>query len=155
AYILDLTERKRAETALRDRERELAQLVDMLPVHIRRLSPEGEAIFFNKRLADFAGMDLAQLSKRGMSGLGGTVQALIHPDDTASLQETIRRSLATGEGYATRYRARRADGVYRWMEGRGEPVRDENGTIAQWYGVSIDIDDQMRARQAEEALRET
>jgi PAS domain S-box-containing protein len=155
AYILDLTERKRAETALRDRERELAQLVDMLPVHIRRLSPEGEAIFFNKRLADFAGMDLAQLSKRGMSGLAGTMQALIHPDDAASLQETIRRSLAIGEGYATRYRARRADGVYRWMEGRGEPVRDENGTIAQWYGVSIDIDDQMRARQAEEALRET
>jgi PAS domain S-box-containing protein len=155
AYILDLTERKRAETALRDRERELAQLVDMLPVHIRRLSPGGEAIFFNKRLVDFAGMDLSQLSERGMSGLAGTIQALIHPDDTASLQETIRRSLATGEGYATRYRARRADGVYRWMEGRGEPVRDENGTIAQWYGVSIDIDDQMRARQAEQALRET
>jgi PAS domain S-box-containing protein len=155
AYILDLTERKRAEAALRERERELAQLIDMLPVHIRRLTPEGETTFFNKRLVDFTGMDLAQLRKLGMSGLAGTVQTFIHPDDMPTLQETIRRALATGNGYATRYRVRRADGVYRWVEGRGEPVRDENGAIAQWYGISLDIDDEVRAKQAEEALRET
>src|SRR5262249_49518482 len=143
-----------AQEALQRSEQELSQLVDMVPVHIRRLTPEGETIFFNKRLVDFVGMELDVLKARGMSSLVGATDSLIHPDDTARLQDTIRRSLATGEGYATRYRVRRADGVYRWMEGRGEPLRDQNGSILQWFGISIDIDDYMRAQQAEEALRE-
>lgn len=150
---VDIDDEMRAQQALRDRERELSQLVDMVPVHIRRLSPEGETISFNKRLIDFVGMDVEELGKCGMNGLAGTIQTFIHPNDSASLLETIRRSLATGKGYATKYRLRRADGVYRWMEGRGEPLRDQTGAIVQWYGISIDIDDEMRAQQAEEALR--
>jgi PAS domain S-box-containing protein len=155
---IDIHDLVTAQEALQRSERELSQLVNMLPVHIRRLSPEGETIFFNKRLVDFVGLDLAALNKRGMSGLEGTVQTLIHPDDAANLQETINHSLATGESYATKYRVRRADGVYRWMEGRGEPLRDQNGAIVQWYGISIDIDDEVRAqealRESENSLRE-
>lgn len=137
-----------AQEALQRSEQELSQLVNLLPVHIRRLSPEGETIFFNKRLVDFVGIDLAELDRRGMSGLAGTVQTLIHPKDAPILRETISHSLATGEGYAMRYRVRRADGVYRWMEGRGEPVRNQNGAIVQWYGISIDIDDEVTAQEA-------
>ncbi len=128
---VDIDDEMQAQQALRNRERELSQLVDMVPVHIRRLSPEGETIFFNKRLIDFVGMDAMELSRCGKNGLTETIKALIHPDDAASLGETIRHSLATGKGYATKYRVRRADGVYRWMEGRGEPLRDQNGTIVQ------------------------
>ena len=53
-------------------------------------------------------------------------------------------SLATGESFAMRYRLRRADGVYRWMSSRAEPMRDEGGRIVQWFGLCHDIDDQMR-----------
>jgi C4-dicarboxylate-specific signal transduction histidine kinase len=49
-----------------------------------------------------------------------------------------------------KYRLRRADGVYRWMSGRAEPMRDETGRIVQWFGLCHDIDDQVHA---EEALR--
>ena len=49
------------------------------------------------------------------------------------------------------YRLRRADGVYRWMSGRAEPMRDQSGRIVQWYGLAHDIDDQVHV---EEALRE-
>ena len=83
AYILDLTERKRAEAALRDRERELAQLVDIVPVHIRRLTPDGEPIFFNKRLIDFLGLDVADLEKMRMGRLATALQSQVHPDDLA------------------------------------------------------------------------
>jgi PAS domain S-box-containing protein len=145
---------RESERSLRGRERELSQLVDMVPVHIRRLAPDGETVFFNKRLIDFVGMDPTALDRSGKRGLAGTIQTFIHPDDAANLGETIRRSLATGKGYATKYRLRRADGVYRWMESRGEPLRDQAGAIVQWYGISLDIDDEMRAQQAEEALRQ-
>jgi C4-dicarboxylate-specific signal transduction histidine kinase len=39
---------------------------------------------------------------------------------------------------------RRVDGVYRWVSGRAEPLRDESGRIVQWFGLSQDIDDQVR-----------
>ncbi|RXT56246.1 histidine kinase [Bosea sp. Tri-44] len=153
AYILDLTERKRAESALHDRECELSQLVDMLPVYIRRLSPEGEPIFFNKRLTDFIGVSLADLGAAGASRLRPAIENFVHPDEVAKVVAALRRALATGEDYTMRYRMRGADGVYRWVETRAEPLRNQDGTIAQWYSVSIDIEDQMRALQAEEALR--
>jgi PAS domain S-box-containing protein len=151
---LDIDDEVRAQQALRDRERELSQLVDMVPVYIRRLTPEGEPIFFNKRLTDFIGVGLAEIGTP-MSRLAPAVENFIHPDEAAKLLTAIRRSLATGQGYAMKYRMRRADGVYRWIETRAEPVRNQEGTIAQWYAVSIDVDDEVRAQQAEEALRET
>jgi PAS domain S-box-containing protein len=145
---IDIEDEMRAQQALRDRERELSLLVDMVPVQIRRLTPEGEPIFFNKRLLDFFGLnDLAQLDKPDMSRLAAAIKALVHPDDTASLLGTVRHSLATGEPYTMKYRMRRADGAYRWVDGRGEPVRDQSGAIVQWYAISIDIDGEVRAQE--------
>ncbi|RVH51774.1 PAS domain-containing protein [Sinorhizobium meliloti] len=142
-----LTLRQSVE-ALRDRERELSQIVDMVPVHIRRLTPEGEPTFFNKRLVDFFGFDLQQLKKPGTSQLVTSIETLVHPDDAPSLLQAVRHAVATGEPYSMKYRMRRADGVYRWVDGRAEPLRDEGGKILQWYAISIDIDDEVRAQEA-------
>lgn len=145
---LDINDEVSAQEALRDRERELSQLVNMVPVHIRRLTPEGEPTFFNKRLLDFFGLnDLAQLDKPDMSRLAAAIQALVHPDDAPLLLDTVRHSLATGEPYSMKYRMRHADGAYRWIDGRGEPVRDQSGAIVQWYAISIDIDGEVRAQE--------
>jgi PAS domain S-box-containing protein len=145
---LDIDEEVRAQEALRERERELSQLVDMVPVQIRRLTPEGKPTFFNKRLLDFFGLsDLAQLDKPGMSRLAAAIQTLVHPEDAARLLETVRHSLSTGEPYAMKYRMRSADGAYRWVDGRGEPVRDQGGAIVQWYAISIDIDGEVRMQE--------
>ncbi|WP_026622317.1 PAS domain S-box-containing protein (plasmid) [Ensifer sp. WSM1721] len=134
--------------ALRDRERELSQIVDMVPVHIRRLTPEGEPTFFNKRLVDFFGFDLQQLNRPGTSQLVANIETLVHPDDAPGLLQAVRHAVATGEPYSMKYRMRRADGVYRWVDGRAEPLRDEGGKILQWYAISIDIDDEVRAQEA-------
>jgi C4-dicarboxylate-specific signal transduction histidine kinase len=53
-----------------------------------------------------------------------------------------------------RYRNRRADGVYRWVDARAEPLRDEDGRIVRWYGVSVDIDDGIKAQEALRIARE-
>lgn len=145
---VDVDDRVTAQEALHDRERELSQLVDLVPVHIRRLTPEGEPTFFNKRLVDFFGLDLANLGEPNTSRLATAIETLVHPDDAASLLATVRNSVATGEPYSMKYRMRRADGMYRWVDGRAEPLRDQSGSIVQWYAISIDIDDEMRAQQA-------
>ena len=47
-------------------------------------------------------------------------------------------------------RLRRADGEFRWHHTRGEPLRDRQGRIIQWYGLSVDIDER---KKAEDRLR--
>ncbi|KQW34781.1 MULTISPECIES: PAS domain-containing protein [unclassified Ensifer] len=146
---LDIDVYKKTVEALRGRERELSQLVDMVPVQIRRLTPEGEPTFFNKRLLDFFGWtDLAQLERQGESRLARAMEKLVHPDDAVRLLKAVRHSVVTGEPYSMKYRLRRADGAYRWVDGRAEPLVDPNGAIAHWYAISIDIDDEMRAQEA-------
>ncbi|MER9123435.1 PAS domain-containing protein [Mesorhizobium sp. M0959] len=136
---------------MHDRERELSQLVNMVPSYLWRLSPNGEPTFFNKRLIDFLGLDIADAEKPDTSRLAAFIATVVHPDDAASLKEALDSCFATGERFFMKYRLRRADGVYRWMEGRAEPLRDQGGRIVQWYGLTHDIDDQLRV---EEALRE-
>ena len=58
----------------------------------------------------------------------------------------------SGSSYNVESRHRRADGVYRWYNVLGMPLRDPQGNILRWLHLLIDIDDRKRA---EEALRES
>jgi PAS domain S-box-containing protein len=124
----------------------------MVPSHLWRLTPEGEPVYFNRRMVDFIGLDIADLQRPGSRPLEVLIEAGIHADDAAAFRSALERSLATGESFAQRYRLRRRDGVYHWMSSRAEPMRGEGGRIVQWYGLCHDIDDQLRA---EAALRES
>ncbi len=147
---IDIDVYEKTVAALRDRERELSLLVDMVPSHVWRLMPDGEPTFFNRRMVDFIGLDVADTNRPGMTRLAAMIEAAVHPDDAAAFGDALSRCLQTGEPFAMRYRLRRADGVYRWMSSRAEAMRDQAGCIVQWYGLCHDIDDQM---QVEEALR--
>lgn len=148
-HQLALQTLRQSVDALRDRERELEQIVNMVPVQIRRLTPAGEPTFFNKRLLDYFGLDdVGQLDNRDSSRLVTAMRTFVHPDDSDRLLNAVRRSIATGEPYAMKYRMRRADGVYRWFDGRWEPLLDDDGGIVEWFAISIDIDDEVRAQAA-------
>ena len=54
-------------------------------------------------------------------------------------------SIEKGETYEVEHRCRRADGVYRWFQVRGLPVRNEEGTIEAWYLLLTDIEDLKKA----------
>ncbi|WVT03523.1 PAS domain-containing protein [Sinorhizobium chiapasense] len=147
---IDIDGCRQTKEALRERERELSQLIDMVPGQLWRLTPDGEPTFFNRQMVDFLGLGVGDTDRPGMSRLDAFVQAVVHPDDAAKMADALDHCLVTGEDFSMRHRLRRADGVYRWMLCRAEPMRDEGGRIVQWYGLCHDIDDQMRA---EEALR--
>jgi PAS domain S-box-containing protein len=76
----------------------------------------------------------------------------IHPEDIPRVIEKWLAQMAIGEGYEEEMRLRRADGEYRWFLVRTAPLRDDQGNLVKWYGVSIDIEDR---KQAEEALKES
>lgn len=140
------------QTELHFRKQELTRLVDLVPSYLWRLTPAGEPNFFNRRLIDFLGIEENDPEKPETEQYAAALKAAIHPDDAEHLWAELKHCLLSGQPFAMRYRLRRHDGVYRWMDGRAEPLRDEVGTIIQWYGLSHDIDDQLRV---EEALRES
>ncbi|SEI16201.1 hypothetical protein SAMN05216228_103258 [Rhizobium tibeticum] len=137
-----------AVLTLRQSERSLLELIETVPALLWRLAPDGEPIFFNKHMIDFLGLGVTDCEKPGMNRLAATIQTVVHPDDRAGLGDALNASLKTGERFFQRSRMRRADGVYRWIESRAEPMRDWDGVIIQWYGVSVDIDDEVRAQKA-------
>ncbi|UGY09349.1 PAS domain-containing protein [Phyllobacterium pellucidum] len=145
---MEIANQMQAEEALRDRERELSLLVDMVPSHLWRLTPEGEPTFFNRRMTDFLGLDVPDTDKPGMSRLDVLISTVLHPQDAVEFGETLRHSLATGVPFSLKYRLRRTDGLYRWMSSRAEPLRDHTGRIVQWYGLCHDIDDLVTAQEA-------
>ena len=145
-YQLAVLTLRQSVEALRDRELELSQLVNMVPGHVWRLTPKGEPTFFNKRMVDFLGLDVADTGKPGMSRLKAVLET-IHPNDAPRFGDALRDCLASGESFAMRYRLRRADGIYRWMSSRAEPMRNADGAIVQWNIICVDIDDEVRSQE--------
>jgi PAS domain S-box-containing protein len=135
---------------LRDRERELSHLVNVVPSYLWRITPDGVPVFFNKRLVDFLGFDVAAIGEPEKGRLKAFIEIALHPEDAADVSTAFARALAGGERLSMRWRMRRADGAYRWMAASAEAMRDQDGRIVQWYGLCQDIDDLL---QAEEALR--
>jgi PAS domain S-box-containing protein len=150
AFVLDLTERKRAENTLREREaqlaearRELRQMIDTIPIPVASYSADARRDFVNAAWKQYTGLS-------DEAALGTEWSAVSHPDDVAIGEKMWRDALATGEPWHTEERVRRADGQYRWFAIDRVAARDENGKIIKWYGTAYDIEDRKRA---EERLR--
>jgi PAS domain S-box-containing protein len=149
---IDIEDRKRAEVALRKSEQQLRLMIDTIPALVWCATPDGEASYVNKRLMDYVGLTLEDFDQPGSTRLAEAIHAVVHPDDRPIVQRALAHSFRTGEPFAMRHRLRRADGVYRWIDGRVEPLRDDDGRVVQWYGVNVDVEDQT---QAQDALRST
>jgi PAS domain S-box-containing protein len=81
-------------------------------------------------------------------------RGVVHPDDYERVAARWRHCLRTGDHYDAEHRLRRADGTYRWFRNSGLPFRDERGNITEWFGTTIDIDDQRRAGEALQASKQ-
>jgi PAS domain S-box-containing protein len=79
--------------------------------------------------------------------IGDALWEIVHPDDRDAVYARLGQCREAGESFAMRYRQRRSDGVYRWIEHRSEPFYDKNGALAQWYGVNLDVDDEVKAQE--------
>jgi PAS domain S-box-containing protein len=141
--LTDIDERKRAEDALRESERGSRLIVGSIPGLVAVFTPAGDVEFVNRQVLEYFGRTFEELKRWGT---GGTT----HPEDLPRVVELFTQSIASGNPFEFEVRARRFDGVYRWFQSRGFPLRDPNGQIVRWYNLLIDIDERKRA---EEELR--
>jgi PAS domain S-box-containing protein len=141
----DIDALKQAESTLKMREHELLHIIDTVPSMLWAASPTGEATHISRRLSEYSGWPLEKFLNFGW-------EKFHHPDEFETTARDFFRSIQTGESFDSVHRLRRWDGEYRWHHVMGEPLRDPEGKIIQWYGLSIDIDDR---KKAEDHLRET
>ena len=137
----EVAERKRAEEALAARKRTLRLIVDGIPGFVALLTPAGEVELVNPQLVEYCGRTLEELRLWGRSDT-------IHAEDLPRVVQIFARSIASGNPYDFEARLRRFDGVYRWFQVRGVPVRDTDGRILRWCSLLTDIDERKRAEDA-------
>src|SRR6266436_3870232 len=141
---LDIEERKCAEQALLESEYKLRQIIDTVPSLLwSAMDLEFEPTHMNRRLLDYFGRPFEDFQRGGW-------EAFIHPDDLPETAKALSIAAQSGTHFQVLHRLRRADGQFRWHHARGEPLRDREGRIIQWYGLSVDIDE---AKKAEDRLR--
>jgi PAS domain S-box-containing protein len=156
---IDVEDRKGArdalrasETALRESERQLQQIVSSIPGLTWSSDEHGATTFWSQQYLDYAGAKLEDV-------LGYGFVDYIHPDDREHAMDTWAATLGSGSPGEAELRLRRADGVYRWFLIRACPFFDEAGNLTQWFGVNVDIEDRKGAQDAlqasEAALRES
>jgi PAS domain S-box-containing protein len=141
----DITERKRAEQALRDSEERFRSLANAVPDMVWIADSDGTITFANNGWFQFCGITPDQ-------NAGGWPELVLHPDDRERCLEQWKRALQNGTDYEIEVRNRRYDGEYRWFLTRATPVRDAHGRITAWFGATTDIHDRMQAEERQRWL---
>jgi steroid delta-isomerase-like uncharacterized protein len=132
---------------LGERERESRLVVETIPGFVASLSPAGEVEFVNNGLIEYCGQGLDAMKQWGTNGT-------VHVDDLPHVAELFTQGITSGEPYHFDARIRRSDGIYRWFQVRGLPLRDVGGQIVRWYSLLVDIDDRKRAETELTAIKD-
>jgi PAS domain S-box-containing protein len=134
----DIEDHRRSEEARRAREQHYRSIADSIPALIALMTPAGEVESVNRHVLEYFGATLEELK-------GWAAGHAVHPDDLPAVITAWKRAVDTGEPFEIEQRLRRADGIYRWFDVRGLPLRDAQDRVARWYVLETDIDDRKRA----------
>jgi PAS domain S-box-containing protein len=141
--VVDITERNRAEQALRESEDCLRYMVNLNPNIQWAMDSQGNFVDVN-----YGWELLTGLSRERTRNLGW-LEAL-HPEDVEPTMKALQEGLHSGKPIDLEYRVKTVDRGWRWVRSRGSPRVGLKGQIVRWYGSVEDIDER---RQSEEAQR--
>ena len=146
--FVDITERKRAEEALREREEKFHQMADNIQEIFWMVDATSkQAIYVNPAFEQITGRTVASLLDAPLS-----YREIIHPDDRVPVLKSLDEAEKTGV-LQEEFRIVRPDGTIRWVEARGFPVRDHRGKVYRLAGVVQDITERRRAEKSSQLFR--
>lgn len=142
--LVDLTQSKRVEEALRESEERFRSLADSAPVLMWMAGADRHCFYFNRMWLQFTGRPIREEYGKGWLNS-------VHPEDCDRVLQVYRSSFQTHQPFVTEFRLRHADGMYRWLLDRGMPRFTADGKFAGFVGTSTDVTEM---KIAASALRE-
>jgi PAS domain S-box-containing protein len=145
----NITERKRAEEALRESEQKYRLLVEQLPAitFTASLDEIGTTLYISPQSHEILGVSPDEFKADPKLW-----QKMIHPDDHDRIMAEVARTQRTGEPLSCEYRLRAKNGRIVWARDNAKIIRDDQGSALYLQGVMYDI---TASKHAEEALRES
>src|ERR1700756_3920044 len=139
---VDITERCKAEDAVRESEERFRLVANTAPVMIWMSGTDKLCNYFNQPWLEFTGRPLQ--AEQGNGWLEG-----VHPEDLKGCLDTYTRAFDLREPFKMQYRLRRHDGEYRWLLDIGVPRLNPDGSFVGYIGSCLDVTE---AKLAEESL---
>lgn len=143
AVVRDITERKRAEEALRESEEKYRDLIENMHDVIFAVDGKGVATYVSPAIEMFLGHSPSEI-------IGQPFAKFVHPEDLQLVQESFRNMIAGGQYHSPNvYRVVAKSGAVRWMRTSSRPIL-QGDRVVGIQGILVDITER---KQAEEALR--
>jgi PAS domain S-box-containing protein len=139
--IVDITERKAGELALRESEKRFRLVANSAPVMIWMAGPDKLCTFFNQGWLEFTG-------RTSEDELGNGWASGVHPQDLERCLEVYSLAFEARVDFQMEYRLRRHDGQYRWVTDVGVPRLGADGSFQGYIGSCIDITDRKKSEEA-------
>ncbi|MBI1950795.1 MAG: PAS domain S-box protein [Acidobacteria bacterium] len=146
----DITERKRAEEALRQSEERMHQMAEAIQdVFYLSDAETNEMIYVNPAFDRIWGISRRHIQNQPRAWLDA-----VHPDDRERVVRALSLWKPEGERpeWNEEFRIVRPDGSVRWVWVRSFPIRDESGTIVRFAGVERDITERKRTEETIRSL---
>ena len=143
----DVTERVRAEQAMRESEERFRTFAQAMPAQVWAADASGRLDWFNEKIFAYSGYRHEELVADGWG-------RMVHPGDLHAVRSRWTEAVATGTVFEAEVRLRRADGGYRWHLNRALPLRGADGQVTGWVGTNTDIEEQKNTAQRYAALND-
>jgi PAS domain S-box-containing protein len=142
--VIDITEEKKKEEALRTSERLYRAIGESIDYGVWVCDPEGRNTYASESFLKLVGLTQEQCSNDGWL-------EVLHPDDRERTMSAWRECARTGGNWDIEHRFKGVDGAWHPILARGVPVRNATGEITAWAGINLDIG---RLKDVENELRE-
>ncbi|MEG3990334.1 PAS domain S-box protein [Microcoleus sp. S28C3] len=148
AFARDISERKRIEAALREREEEFRSLVSSIPGAVYRCSAAGRSslTFISSGIEAISGYPADNFMQKPVQAF----PSIVHPNDVQHIETTIDRAIKTKQPYTLEYRLIHCDGNVRWVAEKGQAIFTAAGQVLSLNGAIFDMTER---KAAEDALR--
>jgi PAS domain S-box-containing protein len=143
-FVTDISDRKRAEAAMRESEVRFRTLASHAPVGIFMTDVDGSCVYVNESWCKMAGMSLEAAQGTGWL-------SALHPDDRERIANAWYEAAQNAQLFEAEYRFQTSQGTVTWLQGSAAALQRDTGEITGYLGTLTDITER---KQIEEALQQ-
>ena len=139
----EMTERLRAEQALKESESKYRLIVNQIPEVVFTGYADWSVDFYDRKIEQLTGYRKEDFDQRHLKWID-----LVVPEDIEKVKQGVITGLKTTQSFVDEYRLRKENGDLLWVQVRGQIISTSDGKIDHISGVIHDITEQKKAEQS-------